>query len=236
MFGVDINTIVKGRENFKYRALGKIGELALGFGGGRVALLNMAKTLNMTLDVDPDLIKELWRKESPRIVKMWKDLENCARTAIQNPGALYDTGYQGVTMCMYNGVLQIRLPSGRILCYAGAHLVGKVTIYGKYVLEIKYYGINDKGQWAILTTYGGKITENIVQAIARDCLVEKMILIEDNGFPIVLHVHDEIGVEIPKYSGYENTLHHLMSLPIPWAPGLPLSASADVLQFYMKTD
>ena len=235
-FGVDINTIRKGHENFKYRALGKIGELALGFGGGKGALLNMAKTLNMTLDVDPETLKVLWRQESPRIVQMWKDFENCARTAIQNPGILYDTGYRGVSMCLYNGVLQVRLPSGRILCYAGAHLVGKINDYGSYVLEIRYYGVNDKGRWGILTTYGGKLTENIVQAIARDCLVEKIILIEDNGFPIVLHVHDEAGVEIRKGSGHEHTIHHLMGLPIDWAPGLPLSASADVLQFYMKTD
>ncbi|MNW60547.1 hypothetical protein D3C74_385410 [compost metagenome] len=124
----------------------------------------------------------------------------------------------------------IQLPSGRKLYYVEPTLAQ--NDFGKQALH--YMGPDQKtGKWTKISTYGGKLVENVVQAIARDCLAVSLIKAEQAGFETVLHVHDEIGIESDRPEDLEKVLE-LMAQPIDWAPGLPLKAAGFTTEFYMK--
>ncbi|WP_346886680.1 hypothetical protein [Clostridium sp. UBA4395] len=133
---------------------------------------------------------------------------------------------------MEDGILFVTLPSGRSLAYINARVKRDFRL-NKNVLT--YEGVDqNKKQWGVLKTYGGKLTENIVQAIARDCLGEAMLNLEKAGYKCVIHVHDEVVLEVPQGFGSVKEVEEIMSLPILWAMNLPLTAEVNESSYYRK--
>lgn len=227
MFGVPLESVTKGSE---YRQKGKISELALGYQGGVNALLSMdAEAMGLKEEELAPIVK-MWRRANPAIVKYWSDIGAAAVLAMRNKG-------KNVKRChvtfRYDGkVLLCFLPSGRPLIYQSPQLKP-----GKYGDQITYMGVDQyTRKWARLSTYGGKFTENVVQAVARDLLAFSMLNAERAGFPIVMHVHDEIVVEAEDYkanNAYENLINVITEKP-DWAEGLPFAADGFIGDFYLK--
>lgn len=230
MFKVPLETIDKGRENYHLRATGKVAELALGYQGGSGALKAMSPgwAAEQT-ETELKKIISTWRDANPAITKLWYDLEEYAIEAVRT-GKAYKYRY-GVEFSFEAGCLFIKLPSGRRLCYARAALEPDPR-FGKD--QVVYWGADSKG-WSKLNTYGGKLTENVVQAIARDCLAESIIRLDQEGYKINMHVHDEVIIEEPYFTERtKDDVVAIMSQPISWAPGLPLTADAFESEYYIK--
>jgi len=227
MFGVPIEQIGKGSD---LRQKGKVAELALGYQGGVGALINMG-ALDMGLSEDelPEIV-ERWRNANRAITEFWRSIETAALHAVQTGEAV---GLRGLVIAREmdsqtgQDFLTIRLHSGRKLYYPRPHVVENQ--FGRPAVH--YYG-TEGGKWTVLSTYGGKLTENVVQAISRDCLATAMTKLDAAGFEIVMHVHDEIVAEV-EGDRLEEMLE-IMREPIPWALGLPLEAAGFTTDFYMK--
>ena len=185
----------------------------------------------------PDIVR-MWRAESPKIVKMWTLCEKAAIKVIMGKTpAIKIESLQGLTFYMdtVHGtpVMFIRLPSGRPIAYWDPQIVD--DDYGNP--HITYMSQNQTTRkWERVETYGGKLTENIIQSIARDCLAEKMMTLTDQcGYHIVFHVHDEMILDIPRADkAAANTVDRIMADSIEWAPGLPLKGSTYECDFYRK--
>ncbi|HHT6789950.1 TPA: DNA polymerase [Listeria monocytogenes] len=220
MFHIPIEEVDK-----NLRQKGKVSELALGYNGGVNALIAMG-ALEMGLkENELQGIVDAWRKASPAITSLWRGVEKHAKLAISTRKS---QKYKGLTFYYEAGILFIKLPSGRNLAYFRAKLVP-----GKYGPQICYEGVTDKG-WRKQYTYGGKLVENIVQAIARDCLAISLRRIEDAGIDTVMHVHDEAITEVQESESSVDKLNAILAEPIPWAPGLPLQGDGFSSDFYMK--
>ena len=236
MFGVPIEKIKKGNPEYALRAKGKVAELALGYQGGAGALINMgALDMGLTEEELPDIVTR-WRKANHNIQQLWYDMNAAAIQVISSGGSVrvrcltlareYDVATGDVTF-------SIRLPSGRKLYYVDP-LLGENRFGSE---SITYMGISDQKKWARLETYGGKLVENCVQAIARDCLAEAIERLEAAGYPIVFHVHDEVVIDIARYADDEKMLDdvvELMKKPPAWASDLPLNADGWVGTFFTK--
>lgn len=203
---------------------GKIPELASGFQGSVGAWKQFGADEYMN---DDEILANVrkWRAASPMIVKFWYQIEDAARMAIQNPGQAFR--YRDIIYQVANDILHCLLPSGRILYYWHPELHPDTLPSGKQVLKITYMGMNSdykKGPkgWMRLDTYGGKLTENIVQGVARDILAYSMKNVEAAGYAIVMHVHDEIVSEILHGTGSVQDFEKIMSKLPPWALGWPL--------------
>lgn len=234
MFGVPLEKIKKGNPEYALRQKGKVAELALGYQGSSGALIAMG-ALKMGIPEDdlPDIVSR-WRDSNKRIVDLWYSLESAAVSVIQTG---HPAGVRGLMLAremdIENGLdfLTITLPSCRKLYYAKPSL-GENS-WGRP--SILYYGVNQTTkQWTQLETYGGKLVENCVQAIARDCLAIAIERLEAAGFPVVFHIHDEVVVDCPVEKADLDEVVRLMSLPIPWAPDLPLNADGWVGDFFRK--
>ena len=238
MFGVPIERIKKGNPEYSLGQRGKVAELALGYQGGVAAMRNM-DTGHQLDSLSDDEIKDIvnrWRDTNPKIRDLWYAFDTAAVSVIQNGGSV------NVRCCTVarehdqtQGIsyLTIRLPSGRKLYYVNPG-VGE-NRWGNP--SITYMGLNDKNKWARVETYGGKLVENVVQAIARDCLAQAIEHLEAEGFPVVFHVHDEVVIDIAPFADNKTMLNRviqIMSTPIPWAPGLPLGADGWVGLFFKK--
>lgn len=234
MFGIPIDKIKKGNPEYALRQRGKVAELALGYQGGAGALIAMG-ALKMGIPEEdlPDIVSR-WREANQRIVELWYKVENAAVSTIKN-------GRQEVVgnlifsreFDLANNLdfMTITLPSGRKLYYAH-HELG-VNQWDRP--SINYLGVNQTTkQWARLETYGGKLVENIVQAIARDCLAVAIERLEAAGFPVVFHVHDEVVIDCPKAQANLDKVVELMTSPISWAIDLPLNADGWVGDFFRK--
>ena len=234
MFGVPLERIKKGNPEYALRQRGKVAELALGYQGSVGALITMG-ALDMCIPEEdlPDIVTR-WRESNKRIVDLWYAVESAAVSVIQ-------TGHQaGVNGILFQrefdlendlDFLTITLPSRRKLFYARPEL-GE-NQWGRP--SITYYGVNQTTkQWTPLETYGGKLVENIVQATARDCLAAAIENLEAAGFPVVFHVHDECVIDCPEAQADLDEVVKLMTLPIPWATGLPLNADGWVGDFFKK--
>jgi DNA polymerase len=234
MFGVPIEKIAKGNPEYELRQKGKVAELALGYQGSTGALIAMG-ALKMGLKEEelPDIVKR-WRASNRRIVDLWYSLENAALQVMRTGQAV---GIKGLIIareidCNNNqDFLTIKLPSGRKLFYAKPFLqtneMGRETLY--------YRGINQETKkWEVIPTYGGKLTENIVQGIARDCLGESLKRLEAAGYQTIIHVHDEVILDVPKDKADLKAVTGIMGLPIAWAPGLLLKAEGYETVFYKK--
>ncbi|MEG0988692.1 MAG: DNA polymerase [Clostridium sp.] len=226
MFHVPLESIKKGS---KLRQQGKVAELALGYGGGFGAIKVMDKDGSIPDDEIPMLISN-WRKASPNICKLWYNAEGAAKMAISEHRMVKLK--HGLTFSYINHILFVELPSGRKLAYYDA----RIEKNAKDRDAITYAGVNqDTKQWGRIETWGGKLVENIVQAVARDCLADTMKRVAAAGYQIVMHVHDEIIVDVPnKDIDALKTITGLMGLSVPWAPELPLRGDGYECNFYKK--
>lgn len=216
--------VVKHGINGHLRQKGKIAELACGYGGGVGALKNFGADKMGLTEEEMQTIVNQWRQASPTIPKFWRDAENAARRALENPGRTA-TLPCGVKYYRDADALRCRLPSGRVLSYWGARLGDDgITFMGQNQTTRK---------WERLDTWGGKLVENIVQAYARDCLAVALLRLDEAGYDITFHVHDEIIAEAPEGSRWED-LAEIMGRPIDWAPGLILRGDGYETKFYMK--
>ena len=232
MFHVPIEKIVKGNPEYGLRQKGKVATLALGYQGGTAALVQMG-ALDMGLSEEelPDIVQR-WRNANPRIRDLWWKVEqasvNCVQTA--QPQAISQLIFALEGDLVYGqSFLTIRLPGGRKLFYPKPFL--NENQFGKPAVH--YYGIGKDKKWGVQSTYGGKMTENIVQAIARDCLAEMLKRIASRGLQVVFHVHDEVIIDAPRQVTSDE-ICALMAEPIPWAPGLILKGAGFESDYYMK--
>lgn len=229
MFGIPLETIAKGHENYKYRAPGKVATLACGFGGGPNALERMDSKREIDPAEYPGLVRQ-WRKANPNIVQLWYAAEDAAITAVREKTTVKVA--HGVQYRYAAGILFADLPSGRSLAYVNPRLKPDPK-FGKEGLV--YDGMDQvKKKWMSHRTYSGKLVENLVQAIARDCLAVSITRVAEAGYPIVMHVHDEIVADMPYGTGSVQDLAQIMGRPIDWAPGLPLRADGFETSFYKK--
>ena len=232
IFGVPV---VKHGVNGHLRQQGKVAELACGYGGGVNAMRSMDKdhALDHLPDDEVKGIVTQWRLASPTIPKFWSAAENAAKKALQNPGRTF-TLPCGVKYMRDADALRCRLPSGRILSYWDARIEEykgrpSVVFMG---LQTGKDGKQTK-KWTKVETWGGKLVENIVQACARDCLAVALLRLDEAGYNIVFHVHDEIIAEAPEGSRWQD-MADIMGQPIDWAPGLLLRGDGYETPFYMK--
>lgn len=266
--GQDLYKLIYGRsfnipvENVdkKQRQVGKVMELALGYGGGVGAFLNMAAAYGLDLEelgriVPPapkayenwetalakdntygltkevyvacDTLKIGYRKANPAIVQSWYQYEDAVRKVIEARKAEYKVQVGRLMFDCNGNWLRIKLPSGRFLCYATPAIQPNGTI--------TYFAWHNK-RWVRTKTYGGKLCENIVQAVSRDLLAAALLRVERGGFPVVLHVHDEIVSEVCEFNEFNSIekFLSLMSTNPPWAAGLPLKAEGSKGMRYEK--
>ena len=227
--------VVKHGVNGELRQRGKVAELALGYGGAVGAMKQMDTTGSVPEEEMAGIVRQ-WRAESPAIVRMWKDCERAAISVItgaQDRRVL--RSLQGTSFYMRTvaeaPVLFIGLPSGRPIAYWDPKVIE--TDMGPRITYMTQHQTTRK--WERCETYGGKLTENIVQSVARDCLAEKMKLLESMGYPVVFHVHDEMILDVPRTdTRAAEIVDRVMSEPIDWAPGLPLKGGTYECDFYRK--
>lgn len=229
MFGVSLETIVKGHPNYELRARGKVAVLACGYQGGPNAMAAMDNKKEIDPDDYPRLVKQ-WRQANPRIVKLWYAAEDAAVTAVREKRTIPLA--HGVQYRYESGILFADLPSGRSLAYVNPRIKPDPN-FGKD--GIVFDGMDQvKKKWTSHRTYGGRLVENLVQAIARDCLAESLMRLDAAGYRTVMHVHDEVVLDVPIGTGSVEHVTEIMSQPIDWAPGLPLSAAGFECDFYQK--
>ena len=237
MFGVPLERIKKGNPEYALRQKGKVAELALGYQGGAGALIKMG-ALDMGIPEEelPDIVGR-WREANKRIRDLWYSMESAALQVIAQGGA---AGVRNLVLAREydysqgSDCLTITLPSGRKLFYnrpsIGENQWGKPSI--------SYLGMEQKTKkWKLIETYGGKLTENVVQAIARDCLGEAIQRLEANRLPVVFHVHDEVVIDTVPWADEAvmlRTVVDILGQPVPWAPDLPLGADGWVGKFFRK--
>ena len=258
MFKVPIESIqYKGADgkkhkgpNYGLRQKGKIAELALGYQGGEGALKTMGALEMGIPEAELDPIKVAWREANPEIVALWYEAERCAKRAVQlkttvpmHVGPKHLNVY--LEFAYEAGFMTIKLPSGRKLFYVKPRietedLYREIANGGRYVIasagSLTYEGMDQKTKkWMRLSTYGGKLIENITQAIARDCLREAMLALDKHRHQQLFTVHDEIIVESRLANAEDlQKVEALLGDPIPWAPELPLRGDGFETVYYMK--
>jgi DNA polymerase len=257
MFHVPVE---KHGQNKELRQKGKIAVLALGYGGAVNALDAMGgKRMGMSEEDEKETVNK-WRKANPHIVAFWKDVENAVRRTV---AFKVRSTVRGIEFNLHDDTLCCVLPSGRTICYPEMRIVydndwayldqtdaqratnpnyivrEKKTLHpDKYWDEpgsrLAYKGVvQTTNKWSWIDTFGGKLVENITQAVARDCLAHAMLLVMHENIPIVFHVHDELVCEVPDES-YLEKIEKCFSKAPDWAQGLPLKGAGYVTPFYKK--
>ena len=230
MFGVPVE---KHGANAELRQKGKIAVLALGYGGGVSALEAMGGArLGLSEEEEKEIV-QLWRKSNQNITQLWQTLEAAAIKAIQTGESVRVN--RGIVVGRQWGMLTITLPSGRTLCYprVSIGIERKDGWRGDHEI-IEYEGTNQTTKkWGKIRTYGGKLTENVVQAIARDILGVVILRAREAGLPVVFHIHDEIIVEAAPGQTLQQ-VEDLFSKPITWCSDLPLKGAGYTTPYYLK--
>lgn len=245
MFHVPIEKIKKGNPEYALRQRGKVAELALGYQGGVSAMRRMDTGHNLD-DLSDDEVKGIvdrWRETNSMIRDLWNIVDSAAVTVITNGGAQTirsETTDAVITLACELDVITgtrymtILLPSGRKLYYPSPEI--GVNRWGNP--SVSYMGQNQTTKrWERVETYGGKLVENIVQAIARDCLAIAIENLESQGLHVVFHIHDEVVIDTPAWADEDtmlDTVTKIMTKPIPWAQALPLNADGWVDKFFKK--
>lgn len=242
------------------RQIGKVSELALGYGGGPNAFATMAKTYGLKVGDHYDTIwsktaerireevaeawdsyghkmgmdqrswyaaeaiKRPWREAHPAIVALWTEVEEAAKTAVANPGLTTLAAEGKLKFRVLGSFLMIRLPSSRVLFYAFPYLKNKTTPWGATKETLFYQGVILGGKWGKIHTYGGKLVENIVQALARDLMAEAGLRV-DPHYPLILTIHDELLAEVKKTFGSVEHFCELMAVRPGWARDFPLAVA-----------
>lgn len=232
------------------RQIGKVSVLALGYGGGVGAFQSMAKNYGVKVpDAEADEIKKAWRAVHPFIVNYWELIETAAMNAVYT-GSVHTAGRHGrhVSFKVDGSFLWCRLPSGRTLCYPYPEIREVTTPWGAQKDALTYMTVIEgkktkcledpaaKGPWQRISTYGGSLAENVTQAVARDLLAEAMMRFAQRGANIVMHVHDEIVIEVPEDAPSDTveSYEKLMSVLPAWAAGLPVTAEGWRAKRYRK--
>lgn len=230
MFGVPVS---KHGENSHLRQKGKIAVLALGYGGGVAALEAMGGARMGLHQTEMQDIVKLWRRSNPKIVKLWQIVESAAVNAIKTGKEVQIN--RGIAVGRQWGMLTITLPSGRMLCYPRARIGIETDDGWRGDHEvIEYEGVNQTSrQWCTSRTYGGKLVENIVQAVARDILGEVLLKARERGMQTVFHVHDEIVVEADG-SVTLRDVEAIFDTPPAWCKDLPLKGAGYSTNYYKK--
>lgn len=245
MFHVPIEKIKKGNPEYALRQRGKVAELALGYQGGVSAMRRMDTGHNLD-DLSDDEVKGIvdrWRETNSMIRDLWNIVDSAAVTVITNGGAQTirsETTDAVITLACELDVITgtrymtILLPSGRKLYYPSPEI--GVNRWGNP--SVSYMGQNQTTKrWERVETYGGKLVENIVQAIARDCLAIAIENLEAQGLHVVFHIHDEVVIDTPAWADNDtmlDTVTKIMTKPIPWAQALPLNADGWVDKVFKK--
>lgn len=245
MFHVPIEKIKKGNPEYALRQRGKVAELALGYQGGVSAMRRMDTGHNLD-DLSDDEVKGIvdrWRETNSMIRDLWNIVDSAAVTVITNGGAQTirsETTDAVITLACELDVITgtrymtILLPSGRKLYYPSPEI--GVNRWGNP--SVSYMGQNQTTKrWERVETYGGKLVENIVQAIARDCLAIAIENLEAQGLHVVFHIHDEVVIDTPAWADEDTmleTVTKIMTKPIPWAQMLPLNADGWVDKYFKK--
>ena len=233
MFNVPIDKIKKGNPEYSLRQRGKVATLALGYQGGESALIAMgADRMGLSSEELTD-IKVRWRDANKNIVRLWYAVGDAVIQAMNGNGTQF---VQSLEIrrewdMMYGlDFISVKLPSGRKLFYPKPFL--QQNKFNKDALH--YYGVNQTTKkWEVNSTYGGKLVENIVQAIARDCLAETLIRLYDRNYDVVMHIHDEVVIDAYDDEKLED-VNNILAEPIPWAPGLILKGAGFETKYYMK--
>ena len=223
MFKVKVE---KNGENSHLRDKGKIAELALGYGGSVGALKAMGATSFLKEEELQSLVNA-WRNANPHITYLWYEVDKIIKKVIINKVSMKLYNLQFI---YENNMLFILLPSKRKLCYRNP----KIATNKFNKSSIVYEGVNSNKKWAQIESYGAKFVENIVQAIARDLLCEAIKNLHNKNFRVVLHVHDEVVVEIKKNKSSVEEICNLMTISPPWAKDLSLKAEGYKCEFYRK--
>ncbi len=216
--------------NGHLRQKGKVAELALGYQGGFGAIKRMDTAGSIPDDEIPIIIQN-WREASPRICKLWYTMEAAVKTCIKERRPIKIQ--HGIVFSYEEGILFIKLPSGRRIAYWDA----KLQVMGDGKEHITYAGVDqDTKRWGRQETYGGKLVENVVQAVARDCLAVNIMRVQAKGYNIVMHIHDEMVVEIPEDDAANafQQISDCMGTAVPWAPELPLRGDGYITRHYKK--
>lgn len=236
MFGVPIEKIVKGNPEYELRQRGKVAELGLGYGMGVSKFKDTAERQYNVIFTDEEAqdVVTRWRSSNPRIRDFWYSLDRAATTVITTGEQV---GVRGLILSReydYNSgtdCLTILLPSGRKLYYVSPQ-IGENRWGGQSII---FMGMDqEKKKWTQVETYGAKLTENCVQAIARDCLACAVERLEAAGYEIVMHCHDEVVIDCTEERADLNVVSAIMSQPMPWAADLPLGADGWVNPYYKK--
>jgi DNA polymerase len=231
MYNKDIKEITKGSE---YRQKGKIAELALGYQGSVGALTAMDFENKIKEDEKIKIVKK-WRAVNPNIVKFWSAVDLNFRTAMVKKECIK---MEFLSFVKFKDSLKVTLPSARPLFYQHPVLPCDRSSESKDYEMIYFNGKSDNtGKWGRVNLYGGKLTENIVQAVARDLLADSMQKLNSSGYKIVMHVHDEVIIEIDDNDNAEAELENIckiMGTAPKWAGGLPLNADGYLTRYYKK--
>lgn len=238
--GVDVykrNAALMGFDPIEGRQTGKVAELSLGYGGGIGAFQSMAR--NYQVRVADELaakIRDMWRLDNPWAQKFWYALDNAALTAMHRPGERFEVGRVAYvyTPGIMNGIgaLWCELPTGRYICYPGARLEDLETPWGEPRLGITAIKGNwlpkqDETEWPRVSLWYGMQAENITQAVCADILNRALLRCEAAGLNVVMHTHDEIGVETQAVKGDARKLFRIMKNPDPVFDGLPLDVEIE---------
>lgn len=234
MFGVPIDLIKKGNPEYALRQKGKVAELALGYQGSTGALINMG-ALDMGIPEEDLLdIVNRWREANKRIRDLWYKMDAAAVQVISQGGSVGLNCLVIARELDYNqgtDYMTITLPSGRKLYY-NAPQIG-VNQWDRP--SISYMGMDQTTKkWKRIETYGGKLVENVVQAVARDCLAQAIENLEAAGLPVIFHIHDEVVIDCALDAATLEDVVQIMARPISWAPDLPLGADGWVGKFFKK--
>ena len=230
MFNVPKDTIIKGNPNYQYRQKGKIATLALGYQGSVGALLKMGADKQGLTEAELLGLVRSWRAVNPNVVILWHEVQDAAIAAITGEGLpIVQAGeeyiYFACETTPHGLRLNVELPSGRLLYYNSPKVVDGAVYYTNY----KHTGVQEE------QTYGGKLVENIVQALARDCLSYAISRLSER-YDVVLHVHDEVVIDVPMTEA-EDALTCMLQMfceSPPWAPTLPLKGEGFISDFYKK--
>ena len=225
LYGIPLEAV----EKFPHRQTGKFAELGCGYGMGAKKAVTAGKDtyqLDLSED-DAQRVVQLYRTTHPQVVQLWHDSERALFRAVRNPGLVVSWGPNDrLRAKLSGGFLWLRLPSGRRLCYPKAHIAAAPVPWDPDRRGVVYLGQTLGLQLGRVSLYGGKIAENIVQAVSRDLLAERMLAAQASGFRVVLHVHDEVVCEIPESMDGDalRAFEHLMSQTPAWADGCPVAA------------
>jgi len=220
------------------RFVGKVAELALGYGGGVGAFQQMAKGYGLKVaDSRAEEIKLAWRESNPNTVRYWYALNDAAMQAVDHPGVITYAGSSGrrIAYGMNGSFLWCKLPSGRALCYPYPKLEEVETPWGQMKLALTYMYVDSfTKKWVRGSTHGGVLAENVTQAVSRDLLADSIMRVERNRFKTVFHVHDEIVCEVPEDFSDLEMFEKLVSTTEAWAKDLPVKAKGWIGRRYRK--